>query len=570
MSSDPVITRDEVNAASPEIPARLTCYPRTSVLDMIQMRRTARVLVVEDSFTQALKLQRTLQSAGFEVEVARDGQKGLEVFAASYFDLVLTDVVMPGLSGYELCRRIKADAKGQDPPIILLTSLKEPRDIIQGLECGADNFISKPYEATHLIARIDALLARTNRRKEPGLGGGVEICFMGQRFTIIPGKGQVLTFLASTFEDYVLTQKREHECRLAQETQRLEAEAARNREELLRREKERLDRTLQDLVAMQRELCEINTELDNKVEELTKANMSLLEMNRVKSDFLATTSHELRTPLNSILGFSEILASSGQLSERHRRYVANIQISGKMLLVLINDILDSAKLESGKMEVRGEDFSIREECQALANVVGPLAERKNIGLECDLDGRNLPVHQDPGKVRQIIYNLLSNAIKFTPSGGRVTLRCHAEGRHVILSVADTGIGIAEEDHEKIFEKFRQVRQPKQRDDVLIREHQGTGLGLSIVRELTRLLGGDISLESRLGQGSTFTVRIPQQLSCRRNYEVNLADAESDLSEARWIETRTSLLPLAELASVDSQSPVQAPPSAETSIRCRGR
>jgi two-component system, NarL family, sensor histidine kinase BarA len=300
------------------------------------------------------------------------------------------------------------------------------------------------------------------------------------------------------------------------------------------------NRMLHNLVAMQQELRAVNHDLDRKVDELAQANLALFEMNRLKSDFLATMSHELRTPLNSIIGFSEVLAGSDQLNERQRRYASNIQSSGKMLLGMINDILDLAKIESGKMEVRTEDFSIRDVCEALASLARPIAERKNIDLECRLDEAIPLMRQDPGKLRQVLYNLLSNAIKFTPEGGKVSLKAHAEGRFVVISVADTGIGIAEEDRETIFEKFRQAGQPGQGDGVLTREHQGTGLGLSIVRELTKLLGGDVHLESRPGQGSTFTIKIPLQLPGNRKFEVNVSDDRIDLTKARRIETRAAL------------------------------
>ncbi|QEH36636.1 Non-motile and phage-resistance protein [Aquisphaera giovannonii] len=297
------------------------------------------------------------------------------------------------------------------------------------------------------------------------------------------------------------------------------------------------NRMLHNLVAMQQELRDVNSDLDRKVDELAQANMALYEMNRLKSDFLATMSHELRTPLNSIIGFSEVLAGTDALGERQKRYANNIQTSGKMLLGMINDILDLAKIESGKMELRIEDFSIRDVSEALANLMRPLADRKDLALECRLDEAIPLMRSDPGKVRQILYNLLSNAIKFTPEGGKVTLRARTDGRFVALEVEDTGIGIAESDRETIFEKFRQAKVPGQVDNVLTREHQGTGLGLSIVRELTRLLGGEISLRSQLGQGSTFAVRIPLQLAANRKLEVNLSDEGIDLSKARRIEPR---------------------------------
>jgi two-component system, NarL family, sensor histidine kinase BarA len=300
------------------------------------------------------------------------------------------------------------------------------------------------------------------------------------------------------------------------------------------------NRMLHNLVAMQQELREVNNDLDRKVDELAQANMALFEMNRLKSDFLATMSHELRTPLNSIIGFSEVLAGSDQLNERQRRYAGNIQSSGKMLLAMINDILDLAKIESGKMEVRTEDFSIRDICEGLTNLCRPIAERKNITLEYRIDEAVPLMRQDPVKLRQILYNLLSNAIKFTPEGGRVTLRARPEGRSVVIEVEDTGIGIAEEEREIIFEKFRQAKAPGQGDDVLKREHQGTGLGLSIVRELTKLLGGDVHLESQTGKGSTFTIRIPLMLSGNRKFEVTLSDERVDLTKARRVETRPPL------------------------------
>jgi signal transduction histidine kinase len=309
------------------------------------------------------------------------------------------------------------------------------------------------------------------------------------------------------------------------------------------------NRMLHSLVAMQHELRAVNNDLDRKVDELAQANMALFEMNRLKSEFLAKMSHELRTPLNSIIGFSEVLSSSEQLNERQKRYASNIQTSGKMLLGMINDILDLAKIESGKMEVRSEDFSIRDICEALTNLVRPMADRKNIDLGCRLDEAIPLLRQDPGKLRQVLYNLLSNAIKFTPEGGRVTVRARAEGRFVVLQVEDTGIGIAEEDQEKIFEKFRQAKTPGQLEDsVLTREHQGTGLGLSIVRELTKLLGGDVTLDSTPGQGSTFTVRVPMQLPGNRKFEVTLSDERIDLSKAKRIEPRGSLPHIAPTAS----------------------
>jgi two-component system sensor histidine kinase BarA len=257
---------------------------------------------------------------------------------------------------------------------------------------------------------------------------------------------------------------------------------------------------------MQDQLRRVNGDLDRKVDELAQANMALYESNQLKSDFLATMSHELRTPLNSILGFSEVLLSSEQLSDKQNRWVKNIQTGGDRLLTLINDILDLAKIESGKMQLRVEEFSIHDVCEGLLNMFRPLAEKKNINLTGVMDPTVPLIKQDANKLQQIMWNILSNAIKFTPEGGRVVLKAESDGTHLILTVTDTGVGIAEEDQELIFEKFRQAV------STLTREHAGTGLGLSIVRELAKLLGGNVKLQSELGRGCTFTVIVPLHLN----------------------------------------------------------
>jgi two-component system, NarL family, sensor histidine kinase BarA len=266
------------------------------------------------------------------------------------------------------------------------------------------------------------------------------------------------------------------------------------------------NRMLRGLVSMQDQLRRVNSDLDRKVDETAQINMALYSSNKLKDDFLQTMSHELRTPLNSILGFSDLLASNAQLSDKQHKWVENINTSGKNLLNLINDILDLAKLESGKMQVRAEEFSVRDVCEGLTGMFKPQADKKNIELECKVDPGLPPVRQDAGKLQQVLWNLLSNAVKFTPEGGRVELSADTDGVHLILSVKDNGVGIAPEDQEPIFDKFRQASNP------LTREHAGTGLGLSIVRELVKILGGEVKLHSDLGRGSTFTVTLPLQLN----------------------------------------------------------
>lgn len=272
------------------------------------------------------------------------------------------------------------------------------------------------------------------------------------------------------------------------------------------------NRMLRQLLSQQDKLQDVNVALDKKIDELAQANMRLFELNRLKSDFLSTVSHELRTPLNSIIGFSDVLADLDSLDEKHRRYARNIQKSGRMLLEMINDILDLAKIESGRTQTRASEFRVDAVVSGVCDFARPLSEKKNIELTCEIQPNLPPVEQDQAKVQQILNNLLSNAIKFTPQGGRIVVGVRRnDWGDLVLSVADTGVGIGQEEQKLIFEKFRQGTNAVPGGDAMTREYSGTGLGLSIVKELCRLLGGDVSVESEIGMGSTFTVRLPWKL-----------------------------------------------------------
>ncbi len=267
------------------------------------------------------------------------------------------------------------------------------------------------------------------------------------------------------------------------------------------------NKMVRHLVDSQQALRDANLDLDEKIDEQAQLAMHLFEMNRIKSEFLASMSHELRTPLNSILGFSDVLESSQSLNERQRRYAGNIKRSGRMLLELINDILDLAKLEAGKMAVRPAELHLGPLVSDLVEMLRPLAIEKRIDLTYHV-AESLPVlRQDQLKIRQILTNLIGNAIKFTPEGGRIQVTVEHDERSVYLTVSDTGVGIPEDERELIFEKFRQGTSALGADQ-LTREHSGTGLGLSITRELCILLGGKIELESEVGKGSQFRVTLP--------------------------------------------------------------
>ncbi|MGE3821725.1 MAG: diguanylate cyclase, partial [Isosphaeraceae bacterium] len=208
----------------------------------MSQRPVTRVLVVEDSASQAKRLRSVLESVGYHVHTASDGNEGFDAFRSSDFDLILSDVMMPGLSGYDLCRKIKADPRGQKIPFVLLTSLGKPIDLIRGLECGADNYIYKPFQPDALVGRIETILANLSARAETPAKGPDDVFFMGHKVTVAASKEQILDYLGSTFDDFIQARQREYESALAREKQLAQAETYRLREEMLRKEKESLGR----------------------------------------------------------------------------------------------------------------------------------------------------------------------------------------------------------------------------------------------------------------------------------------------------------------------------------------
>lgn len=314
---------------------------------------------------------------------------------------------------------------------------------------------------------------------------------------------------------------------------------------------------LDGLQAAQEKLRQANKQLDAKIAELSERNIELFKANKVKGDFLANISHEFRTPLNAILGFAQVLREKPQLLKKDKvqRYAENIVSSGNSLLNMINDLLDLAKTQAGKMELHIEKTSIQQLCKALVSSFSLLVKEKKIKIKLLVDSDIPVLSTDTGKVQQILYNFLSNAVKFTLPRGRIEIRAgtpfhrppyvakwepDSSGRSqpehdkradegprpwppagelavrrtpyggtqktVRIAVSDTGCGIAESDREKIFEKFRQV------DGSITRESTGTGLGLTICTELAAMLAGSVGLESELGKGSTFWLDIPVTLT----------------------------------------------------------
>jgi signal transduction histidine kinase len=222
-----------------------------------------------------------------------------------------------------------------------------------------------------------------------------------------------------------------------------------------------------------------------------------------KSEFLANMSHELRTPLNAIIGFSEVLSERmfGELNEKQDEYLKDIHASGQHLLALINDILDLSKIEAGRMELDVTEFDLPTAVDNALTLIRERAGRRGIALHTTVDERLGHIRGDERKIRQVLLNLLSNAIKFTPEGGRIHVAAKAVDGAMEVSVSDTGVGIAPDDQKVVFEEFRQV-------GTADKKVEGTGLGLALSRKFIELHGGEIWVESRVGEGSTFTFTVP--------------------------------------------------------------
>ncbi|MBE9140699.1 response regulator [Nodosilinea sp. LEGE 07088] len=255
-------------------------------------------------------------------------------------------------------------------------------------------------------------------------------------------------------------------------------------------------------------LTQQNEELEGQRRYIEDQNLKLLEAYRVKSEFLATMSHELRTPLNVILGFSQILdsQSKGPLTTHQAEMVKRIFTNGKNLLNLVNDILDLSKLEAQRLTLSPAPVDLHRLVGATLSDLRSLADGKALSLESDLELKHPVVVSDEHRLRQVLTNLVSNAVKFTDRGRVHVTLTEAASDQIVLTVADTGIGIAAEQLPHIFEAFRQA------DQTIRRQRSGTGLGLAIVQSLVTIMGGTIVIDSQVGQGTTIVVTLPRQLA----------------------------------------------------------
>jgi two-component system sensor histidine kinase/response regulator len=431
------------------------------------------ILIVEDSPTQAERLRRLLQSMRYGARVAANGRLALDAIRERKPHLVLSDIVMPEMDGYELCRAIKGDPGLRDIPVILVTSLTDPKDIIRGIECGADNFIRKPYAEDYLLNRIGHMLVNQKLRKDSNMEVGIALYLGDQKHFINAERQQILDLLISTYEQAVQVNS-----------------------ELQARERQVIDLNMR--------LAHHAGELEATNREIALKNLELAEASRMKSAFIANMSHELRTPLNAIIGFTGALLMKlpGPLTQDQEKQLTTIRSSARHLLSLINDILDVAKIEAGKVTLSVETVQCQDLVREISETLRPLATQKGLALEVALAPEPISLDTDRRALTQILINLANNAIKFTERGMvRITLsqRQDPDGITTEFTVSDSGAGIREEDQSKLFQAFSQL------DSTSTRHAEGAGLGLYLCQNLANLLGGSLFFNSDFGKGSVFTL-----------------------------------------------------------------
>lgn len=404
------------------------------------------IVVIEDSKTQAEKLRALLARAGYDVVVAHDGESGLGLCRSLPHapGAIISDILMPGIDGYEVCRRAKADPALRAVPVLLLTALGEPADVLRAVAAGADNYCTKPYDPATLVERVQHALdgaARAHRDQPPGAEGaaGAEVELHGERFALGTSMARLGDILVSSLHDA--------------SARYLELERSRER------------------------LAVINTQ---------------------REEVMRVVAHEMRSPLQSMLLISELCREKADDEALLRSMPSRVTRMVQRLLRLIEDLSDLSSIDLGTLRLDRTPLD-------LVALVRDTAER----VQSTISSHRFEIHTpdalevsgDVNRIEQVVTNFLTNAVKYSPDADRVVIQVASHGAYARVSVRDYGIGIAEEEVSRVFDRYFRTDKGKKRAD-------GLGLGLYICRALIEAHGGELGVESQIGKGSTFWFHLP--------------------------------------------------------------
>ena len=470
---------------------------------MRELLNQSGVLVVEDSRTQAELLRHLLEERGYRVSVAVNGREAIDAIHISRPSLILSDVEMPIMDGYQMCRALKDDAQLHSIPVILLTSLSDPADVLRGLEAGADSYLTKPYDDNFLLDRVAAVLADPETTAEEAISPSapLRVVFAGQRHLVTAGPRQVLSLLLSTYANAVQRNRElmEAERRLQEQNKLLQsaARAERDAHESLKNAQAHLVQT-EKLASLGQMVAGVAHEINNPLSFVAN-NAVVLQRDfaALRELLLLYTAAEPKLEaspdlVNPIREYRERMDLPYTLSNLEE--VLNRSREGlRRIAQIVKDLRDFARLDESDLNAVDLNAGV----QTTAHIMATKAREKDVKLDLDLSTLPL-VTCYSAKINQVVLNLLSNAIDACQANGEIAVRTALNGDFVLIEVSDTGCGIDPAIITKIFDPFFTTKPIG----------QGTGLGLSISYGIVQEHGGTISVESTPGVGSRFTVKLP--------------------------------------------------------------
>ncbi|MCX6279972.1 MAG: response regulator [Bacteroidetes bacterium] len=413
--------------------------------DALDGRYIPNILIVDDIGDNLKLLDDILEPEGYKTRPVPGGMLALNAAEKEKPDLILLDIRMPGMDGFEVCRRLKANPGLADVPVIFISALGDTANIVKALTTGGVDFINKPFQAEEVKARV-------------------------------------------------YTHLKLH--RQSQELQELNATL-----EL------KVEERTQELREVNKNLQKNILDIKRAEEEIIRSRDQAMKANRAKSEFLSRVSHELRTPMNAILGFAQLM-DMGELNPRHKKSVGHILTSGKYLLELIDVVLDISGIESGKLPLLSEPVEVNSVVSEMMDAIQPLANARQIKPEL-VNGSVNPIFvmSDRKRLKQVLFNLLTNAVKYNRQGGAILVKIETQPMDdkgivfVRISITDTGMGIPSDDIPKLFSPFERIGVEKT-------ETEGAGLGLTIVKRIMEATKGLVGVESIVGEGSAFWIELP--------------------------------------------------------------